>query len=423
MHDESCVEIQNSSNPLKTTFVSIEEATNSVNKFIGATNLPTRSGNKRVISEVITLGGFGESRSANSDEDSPLVYLFNFDNNEGFALVSGDSRVGDIIAFVEDGNLDPNVGIENPGFAIFLEMADAYYRIKTGLSLNGDVHTNYLKTRSDDDPWEDYNPDIDADYVEYSSWEKIPNSDTGGILPCKWDQDYPLNRYCYTSDGESALVGCVAIAVGQIMYFHRHNYSYNGTNYDWSVISGYVKSSGYTYSGLDMAAKLVADLGRPENLDMDYGVEGSGAYTSNVPRTFTNFGYSSPGTVSTSLGFNLNSGPSYVSGTRIAASSNPNNTLGIYSPNGLYSGHAWIIDASMRQRRYIYTYLYNGILAKTEFEDRILYHCNWGWGGTADGYFLGDVFKISECVIPDTTTPNIIWHYDRDITFIKNIHP
>ena len=421
-HDEVVV-IQNHIGTKKTTFVSLEEATNSVNTFIAGVDLPTRSGGKRQIAEVITLGGFGESRANECEKDAPLVYLFNFDKKEGFALVAGDSRVGDIIAFVEEGNLDPNAGIDNPGFTIFLEMADAYYRIKTGLPLDGEIHKHYLKTRSGDDPWEDYDPDIDADYVEYSDWFKIEGSDTGDILPCKWDQDYPLNRYCVTSDGYAAMVGCVAIAVGQIMYYHAHDYTYNGTNYDWDVISGYIKSNNYTYAGLDMAARLVADLGRTENLDMDYGVEASGAYSSNVPRTFANFGYSSSGTVSTTLGPNIVNGPVFICGSRLAASSDPSNTLGIYSVGGsTYSGHAWIIDASMRQRRYIYTYLYNGILAKTEYEDRTLYHCNWGWGGSADGYFLGDVFKINECVIPDTTIPNVIWHYNRDNTYIRNIH-
>lgn len=421
--NEKNVCIQAPLNTKKTNFVSVEDATKNVNRFIESTAIPTRSGKKRDIAEVITLGGFGESRSDNSDVDAPLVYLFNFNNNEGFALVSGDARVGDILAFVEEGNLDPTIGVDNPGFAIFLEMADIYYRLKTGLPINEEILNNY-QTRSGDDPWEDYDPEIDADYVEYSDWTKVNSSDTGSILPCKWNQGYPLNRYCETSEGETALVGCVAIAVGQIMYYHAHNCTYNGTNYDWDVISTYVKANNYTAAGLDMAAKLVADLGRSENLDMDYGTEASGAYSENVPRTFANFGYTNSGIIEASNGrFNLDNGPYYMSGTRLASSNLPDNNLGIYSPDGIYSGHAWVIDASMEQMRYIYTYLYNGILAKTEVEYRHLCHCNWGWGGSCDGYFLGDVFKINECIIPDTTVQNITWNYNMNLTEIRNIRP
>ena len=404
------------------TFVSVDEATEGLKEFISSTNIPTRSGKQRSISEVTTLGGFGESRAVDATEDAPLVYLFNFENEEGFALVSGDSRVGGILAFVEEGNLDPKKGIDNPGFTIFLQYADIYYRLKTSLPLPGDEAQNDI-TRSGDDPWEDYDPDIDADYVEYSDWTNR-GVGTGHILQCKWNQNYPLNMYCRTADGQRALVGCVAIAVGQIMYHHAHNYRYNGTYYDWDTIFYYKSVYNYNEEALDMAARLVADLGRPENLDMDYGVDASGAYSSNVARTVANFGYTHTGTLSTTSGFNTSYGPIYVCGTALDTSNIPNyNPLGIYSTESHYSSHAWIIDASLEQERAVYTYLYNGILAKTEYEYRTLCHCNWGWGGLADGYYMGDLFQLNECVIPDTTIYNSSFHFDRNIYYIHGIRP
>ena len=419
---EHDVEIQDAPNRKNTTFVSVQEATENLQNFMNSTSIPTRSGEQRSISEVVTLGGFGESRAAEATEDTPLVYLFNFDNDEGFALVSGDTRVGGILAFVEEGNLDPKKGIENPGFAIFLEHADIYYRLKTGLPLPN-VEGQNTNTRSEDDPWEDYDPDIDADYVEYSEWTDRGVT-SGYILPCKWSQGYPLNRYCKTADGQQALVGCVAIAVGQIMYRHAHNYTYNGTYYDWDTIFYYKSASNYNEEALDMAARLVADLGRPENLDMDYGVNASGAYNSNVARTFANFGYTRTGSSSTTSGYYTANGPIYVSGTRLNTSSSPDyNPLGIYSTESNYSSHAWIIDASLEQERAVYTYLYNGILAKTEYEYRTLCHCNWGWGGLADGYYMGDLFQLNECVIPDTSVYNSSNHYDRNINYIHGIRP
>lgn len=287
-----------------TTFVSVEQATDALCEFMELLGAQTRSGRTRRIAEVVTLGGFAETRAAGSTQDEPLVYLFNFADDEGFALVSGDSRVGDVLAFVEEGNLDPEVGTDNPGFAIFLSYADTYYRLKTGLPVY-DADGDLVVVSDGDDG---YDPDIDEDYVEYSDWYNY--SESGTKLACQWGQGRPLNRYCFQDweeyQGLHAFAGCVAVAVGQIMYHHRHDYTYNGTTYDWEIIEKFpTLPPGYDRKNpdavlppefedpVDMAAHLLADLGRPENLNMYYNPTGSGASSNNVPRTFRNFGYTS----------------------------------------------------------------------------------------------------------------------------------
>lgn len=371
----------------KTTFVSVEQATGALSKFMGQLGAQTRSDRTRRIAEVITLGGLAETRSAGSSEEKPLIYLFNFADDEGFALVSGDTRVGDVLAFIERGNLDPEVGTDNPGLAIFLSNADTYYRLKTGLPVY-DAEGNPVILSDGDD---DYDPDIDADYVEYSDWETTREYDEREF-DCSWGQREPLNKYCYTSNGEQALVGCVAIAVAQIMYYYGHNHTYNGTAYDWNIIRQY-RDSGFTgfTESVDMAAKLVADLGRPENLDMNYGIDASGASMDHVARTFRNFGYTSVGSLQ-----DLNcktQEPLLVTGYA-RRQTVLDKVMGIPVTHYNHTkGHTWVIDGSMTQIRYIYTYLYNGVLAKTEMETRSLYHCNWGWNGQDDGYYLANAFN------------------------------
>lgn len=173
----------------KTTFVSVEQATDALCEFMELLGAQTRSGRTRRIAEVVTLGGFAETRAAGSTQDEPLVYLFNFAADEGFALVSGDSRVGDVLAFVEEGNLDPEVGSDNPGFAIFLSCADTYYRLKTGLPVY-DADGNLVVLSDDDDG---YDPDIDEDYVEYSDWYDA--GEWGRKIQCQWGQRFPLNNF------------------------------------------------------------------------------------------------------------------------------------------------------------------------------------------------------------------------------------
>lgn len=405
----------------KTTYVSVEQATDNLCKFMEQLGAQTRSGRTRRIAEVVTLGGFAETRAAGSTEDEPLVYLFNFDDDEGFALVSGDSRVGDVLAFVEEGNLDPEVGSNNPGFAIFLSCADTYYRLKMGLPVY-DADGN-LVVVSDDG----YDPDIDEDYVEYSDWYDA--GEWGRKIPCQWGQGTPLNEYCPKINNRSSLAGCVAIAVAQIMYYHGYNYTYNGTVYDWNIIRNFKYWNDYTQESAVIAAKLVADLGRPENLDMNYGVSESGAYSVNVPRTFYNFGYTSVDAIQLleNIGtFVRQRRPVYVEGfsTRSTAQSAVFDLpLGISTSRVFYSGgHAWIIDAVLNQKRNIYTYRYDGVLLKTEYENRSFVHCNWGWWGDKDGYYFSNAFDTTKGPVLVRAAEYPIY-YQYCLRMITNIQP
>ena len=408
----------------KTTFVSVEQATDNLYKFMDQLSAQTRSDQNRNIAEVITLGGFAETRAAGATKDEPLVYLFNFADDEGFALVSGDSRVGDVLAFVEAGNLDPEVGTDNPGFAIFLSNVDVYYRLKTGLPVY-DAEGNIV-VMSDGD---DYDPDIDEDYVEYSDWYDY--YEWGEKIPCQWGQEYPLNSYCYTDNNESALVGCTAVAVAQIMYYHGYDYTYNGTAYDWDIIRNYQQRFDiFDSEAIDMAAKLVADLGRPENLDMDYGVSASGALSSNAPRTFRNFGYISANEIESydNIGTSIRQRwPVYVAGNIPANNTYlTGTTLGISVANVAYgAGHAWVVDTILHQRRNIYTYRYDGVLLKTEYEQRELLHCNWGWWGAEDGYYFSGAFNPSAGPVldSDSYTGTCPYNFAYNLRMITNIHP
>lgn len=60
----------------------------------------------------------GESSPGNSNDT--LLYIVNFDGNNGFALVSAKESFDGVVAYVEKGNLRPDDEIDNPGFQLFL---------------------------------------------------------------------------------------------------------------------------------------------------------------------------------------------------------------------------------------------------------------------------------------------------------------
>ena len=57
-----------------------------------------------------------------SDNDT-LLYIFNFDDNQGFAVVSASRQTDGLIAVTEAGNYDPAVPTGNPGFDMYMKMA------------------------------------------------------------------------------------------------------------------------------------------------------------------------------------------------------------------------------------------------------------------------------------------------------------
>ena len=87
---------------------------------------PTRSGEGRRISNKFSLGTPAATHS--EEEQEPYVHIFNFEDEEGFAIMSGDERVPSLLAALTfDGSLCPESEIDNPGLAIFLSNLDAYY--------------------------------------------------------------------------------------------------------------------------------------------------------------------------------------------------------------------------------------------------------------------------------------------------------
>ena len=68
----------------------------------------------RTIESIGVYGRTNSSlRSANASEDT-LVYVFNYEDNRGFAIVAADDRIPtQILAYVDEGVLENEV--ENPG--------------------------------------------------------------------------------------------------------------------------------------------------------------------------------------------------------------------------------------------------------------------------------------------------------------------
>jgi len=393
--------------------VSIEEAENTLLSFLG-TEPETRAFNKTITSRY-SLGGNNDTRS-DGEEDSPYVHVFNFGEDDGYAIVSGDRRVPPILCLADEGSLHQGDSIDNIGSLIMLSGIDTKYRLLTGLpviSSNGDtVVFRSTRDTSDIDP-----PEIDPSLYSYSynNWETLNTN--GTILACQWDQESPFSDYCLTESGDSSFAGCTPVAVGQIMYHWGITHDTSGRFWDWPLMRTItMHNSSGTYSW-HRVKTLLRTLGDADNLDADYGTTGTDADINNAPRTFINFGFSSGGTIQdydySILCQNLYFGPALGSGSAIMQVTQTY-ILGILVNTHYHytDKHTWVYDKCLTKRRRVDVY-YDNVFHHSYYEYLNLIHCNFGLRSTsgdtstylrANGYYLSPYFDLTQGPVMRSTT-------------------
>lgn len=309
----------------------------------------TRSAERKVESvEYYSRPG---TRSLGGDT---LLYLVNYADDAGFALLSADSRLRPIYAISDEGSMSFSDTTYNKGLALFARGVEAEI---TSLPNPPYIPVDSLINQP-------IFPDFGGTYIK----SKVAPLLTPAVR--EWHQSSPYNMHCPTIGGVVAPVGCAALAIGQIMTYYSWPLSYNNYQYHW----GFIKEGNFDYA----TAHLLRRLGDYANLNMDYGSETSGANTqARAAVTFVNFGYENPGSMQ-------NFSTSYICNYLNKALSNEiggGPVLVRGEQSDLIYGHAWVIDGYIQ-------YESKGTLVPGGYLlHDVLFHCVWGWGGTSNGYF------------------------------------
>lgn len=396
------------------TVITADMAVDNLNEFLVEYQAQTRSTAPRKIAGVVSKGGFGETRAEGSEVDEPLYHIVCFEDNQGYAVMSGDNRIAPVLSFVEQGSYDPEEEITDVRLLALYSDIDIMYRMAVGLPIqdengewiepigqdgNGDFIYPMGRGAPDTGFEDDRVPDNDDGgggggitpevVISYSDW--ISHSTRGTKLPCRWGQDAPYNNYIFTNDYTvHAPAGCVATAVAQIMYYWGHDYTYDGYAFDWDLMRQHISSYGSSYGAAHtMIAELFLKLGLDENLNMTYGADSSSAYDDDVPRTFENFGFTSGGSIE-SYDYDeiyniISAWPVYVSASDASSGER---------------GHAWVVDEVLTRRRTKTTTIV-GVSTSHTTEYQHLLHCNFGWDGVSNGYYYSGNFDVQNPVISD----------------------
>ena len=375
------------------------EARQSLEKFIADMKISsTRSGEQKCLPPITSVytRGTATLNTRAGEEIEPYFHIFNFGNAEGLAIMSGDDRVEPLLALTFQGQLTPDTEIDNPGFKIAYKRMEDYYVAKTmgGPSIDIDIPIPPKEPLPD--------PIQTIEYIEMPL----------GYCPVKWDQFSPYNRYCHDQEGSEATAGCASIALAQLMAIYKYPDSYRYFSYsieetfDWVDMVSRPASS----TGIDQIARLVYNLGRPNNLCMNYkkGSDGgSGSDPANVPRTLRNFGYENGGRI---IDYNVDS---------VVLELMQGYPLLLRGKTAEGSGHIWLGHGLMVRSVSLPLYAPSLQIIWTDPVDTYYILCNWGWKGNSDGYYLSNVFNTIEGpVFPDPDSPIEV---DGDYNFQTNI--
>ena len=200
-----------------------------------------------------------------------------------------------------------------------------------------------------------------------------------------WGQGAPYNGLCpLDTAGKKTIAGCVAIAVSQVVYYHRYPRAGTGTlpgytkkgitipevtlghEYQWDKMLHKYKGASYTQEQADAVARFVYDIA--VMAQASFGNSATSASTgSTVPRLRTYFGYDK-GMIRYSRSYLDDSAWKAMLKEEIG-----NNYPVIFSATNASSGggHAFVVDG---------------------YDSNDSFHVNWGWNGSSNGYYQLSAF-------------------------------
>lgn len=298
---------------------------------------------KRTVAsvDVVDLNPSMKTRTSDENAISSSLYIVNFQNNKGFAVLSSDKRLRPLYAVSDSGSIAIADTLKNENLALFFD------GVKDDIVQASAKSPKILETSD--------RKIVISPQVYPMIW----------VAPSLWGQSEPYNTYCYTVNGEKAKVGCAAVACGIIMSYYGWPSYINDTRLNWHGMKKYTVNHDIDF--------VFGKLGEKQQLDMQYGVKSSGASTVNLSRTFVRMGYYAPDNLQTFSESKVCSllddtkrdgyGPLLVVGQEV-------NNIG---------GHGWVIDGYCKN-------VTNSDGSKVLYKT-VLFHCVWGWNGANNGYF------------------------------------
>lgn len=377
-------------------------------------------GTQREVKSIKPLVG-AVTRSGNA-LDNDLLYIVEFGEGQGSAVVAADTRLKPVIAVLdsdvltaEDFANDDMEDISAYMASMIEDYAEGAISVNSSGLLPAPGHTV-----------------VDTIY----------NVNVPPMLKTKWGQDSPYNDMCLDANGENTLAGCSTIAIAQFLYYHRNPDVINGYTVNWLLLAGceYEEPEPGEFPGGSIgggsigggsigggqiifdpnvlsnreAARFVYNIGT--GIGIDYANNDTGASPNRMREYLEELGHVCTLDI-------------YICDVvkSLILEGKPVIMAGYTASN---NGHAWIIDGwkDCIIRTTTASEIDGPVGSVTpeytitdEYFDRI--HCNFGWEGRCDGYYIGDVFNcrvVNNHIEPGIGDTPYSYHGDDSTDFNYN---
>ena len=277
-------------------------------------------------------------------------YVFNVEDGSAFVIVAGDDRAADVLAYGYQ-SLDMETVPCNMQWLL-----NQYKRQMAFLREHPDMGVSKTAVRSASAP-------------------------VSPLLSCTWNQRSPFYNQCPTVGSQHCLTGCIATAMAQVMYYWKfptevpamdaYTSEVNGMSVgalpggvlDWdNMLDAYTTSA--TTQQKDAVAMLMRYCGQA--CHMGYGTSASGAYSDDELEGMKLFGYNADAALLSRDDYSADDWAGMIE-AQLAAGC-PILYGGVDADKGM--GHAFVVDGCGGG----------------------MYHVNWGYSGSGDGYFVLDAF-------------------------------
>lgn len=327
---------------------------------------------------------------------APCFYIYNVTGNHGFIIVSGDDAVTPVLGYSFEGKYDPSN--ETPAYTAWMNNYKKQIAYIRNTPSEAEDNCEFKSTS--------------ASTIQSATALK----EVAPLVTSTWNQGRYYDSQCpedaYSNYGGRALTGCVATAMGQVMYYHKYpaecadipayyckNYgeiaAIPPTTYNWSDMTDKLSKSS-TQQQVDAVGTLLYHCGAA--VGTNYGNDGSEAFLDDATEAFIkNFRYSS------SARFVMKNEYKETEWKQLILNELNHNRPVYYAGYDGYSGHAFVCDG---------------------YQTEDYFHFNWGWGGYFDGYFYMNalspdgyysftdehqaIIGISPVAIPQLTCSNYV---------------
>ena len=324
----------------------------------------TKTFSNQLLKEGVSIAYCAYTENAiNKQTDKVCFYVVNV-GRRGFVMLSGDDRIKPILGY----SYESSFNTKDMPESVRGWLGERRKEISYALTLEDFSAT----------------PEITEQWSHLSEVGASLSVVVPPLLQTEWNQGSYYNLYCpidVNGPNGHVYAGCEATAMAQVIRYWEwpikgvgaHSYVSNYTNYgnyglqsadfesttyDYRLMPAYITSS-TPLDQIDAVATLLYHCG--VSINMSYGANESSAYHSTVAVALRNyFSYS------TDLSYVQKNNYSDNNWKTMIKNELQNNRPIIYEGFGNGAGHAFVLDG---------------------YDDNNLFHINWGWGGSYDGFF------------------------------------